>query len=30
MMKSTMSYKPTNKNGDYLFDSSIEFDIPVE
>ena len=30
MMKSTMSYKPTNKNGEYLFDSDIEFDFPVE
>ena len=30
MMKSTMSYKPINKNGEYLFDSDIEFDFPVE
>ena len=30
MMKSTMSYKPTNKNGECLFDSTIEFDFPVE
>lgn len=30
MMNSTKLYKPTVKNGDYLFDSNIEFTRPVE
>ena len=30
MMNSTRSYKPIVKNGDYLFDSDIEFTRPVE
>ena len=29
-MNSTKSYKPTIKNGDYLFDSNVEFIRPVE
>ena len=30
MMNSTKLYKPTVKNGDYLFDPTITFDRPVE
>ena len=30
MMNSTKLYKPTVKNGDYLFDPNIRFDRPVE
>jgi hypothetical protein len=30
MMNSTKSYKPTIKNGNYLFDPDIEFSQPVE
>ena len=30
MMNSTKTFKPIVKNGDYLFDSDITFDRPVE